>query len=132
MVASLQVSRLTALLEAAQRQHALSTEQLAADVQDERRHAERLRAARDDALLERDTALLELADAFTDINLLQATLADSALYVRQLRGRIAHLEQQQEQWEQQQHSQQQQAAQRQQAADRQRDQNHAEGVSSAG
>jgi TolA-binding protein len=69
----------------------------------------------------RDNALLELADAFTDIHALQATLADSALYVRQLRRRITDLELT-VQHQQQQSQQQRQQQQRVEAADRQRDQ----------
>lgn len=57
----------------------------------------------------RDDALAELANAYADIDAMQATLADSALYVRQLRQRVAELEV----W-QQRHQQQQQAAKQQQ------------------
>jgi hypothetical protein len=49
----LQVSRLSALLEASQLQAALSSEQLLADLGEERTRCERLRAVRDDALLQR-------------------------------------------------------------------------------
>jgi hypothetical protein len=49
----LQVSRLSALLEASQLQAALSSEQLLADLGEERSRCERLRAVRDDALLQR-------------------------------------------------------------------------------
>lgn len=49
----MQVSRLSALLEASKLQAALSTEQLMADLADERVRSERLRAVRDDALMQR-------------------------------------------------------------------------------
>lgn len=58
----------------------------------------------------RDEALLELQNAYSDVEAMQATLADSALYVRQLRRRIVELEV----WQQQtraQHQQQQQQGQ---------------------
>lgn len=55
----------------------------------------------------RDDALAELANAYADIDAMQATLADSALYVRQLRQRVAELEV----WQQRQHQQQQAAKQ---------------------
>lgn len=48
-----QISRLTALLEASRLHAALSSEQLMADLADERMRSERLRAVRDDALMER-------------------------------------------------------------------------------
>lgn len=48
-----QVSRLSALLEASKLQAALNAEQLMADLADERLRAERLRAVRDDALMQR-------------------------------------------------------------------------------
>lgn len=48
-----QISRLTALLEASKLHAALSSEQLMADLADERMRSERLRAVRDDALLQR-------------------------------------------------------------------------------
>ncbi|KAF6258082.1 hypothetical protein COO60DRAFT_1701528 [Scenedesmus sp. NREL 46B-D3] len=92
-----EVCRLSALLEASQLQAALSSEQLLADVGEERARCERLRAVRDDALLQRDDALLELANAYADIDAMQATLADSALYVRQLRQRVTELELRQQQ-----------------------------------
>eukprot|EP00879_Flechtneria_rotunda_P031689 GHRR01034642.1.p1 GENE.GHRR01034642.1~~GHRR01034642.1.p1 ORF type:complete len:260 (+),score=116.44 GHRR01034642.1:359-1138(+) len=108
-----EVTRLSALLEAANLQAALNTKQLAADLADERLKSEHLRAVRDEALLQRDGALLELSNAYADIEAMQATLADSALYVRQLRRRVSELEQ-----HQQQH---QQAANKQQQLDRDRD-----------
>lgn len=40
----------------------------------------------------RDDALLELANAYADMDAMQSTLADSALYVRTLRRRVAELE----------------------------------------
>lgn len=51
--ACVQISRLTALLEASKLHAALSSEQLMADLADERMRSERLRAVRDDALLQR-------------------------------------------------------------------------------
>lgn len=103
-----EISRLTALLEASKLHAALSSEQLMADLADERMRSERLRAVRDDALLQRDEALVELQNAYTDVETMHATLADSALYVRQLRRRIAELEvmfQQRHQQQQQQYHQ---------------------------
>eukprot|EP00775_Hariotina_reticulata_P009150 gene9150-9318_t len=95
-----EVSRLSVLLEAARMQAAFNSEQLMADLADERSRADRLRDVRDEALLQRDDALLELANAYADIDAMQATLADSALYVRQLRRRVSELEV----WQQQQHA----------------------------
>lgn len=43
----------------------------------------------------RDDALSELATAYADIDAMQATLADSAVYVRQLRKKVIDLELQQ-------------------------------------
>lgn len=48
-----QASRLCALLDASRMQAAFTSEQLMADLKDERDRAERLRAVRDDALMQR-------------------------------------------------------------------------------
>ncbi|GIL90549.1 hypothetical protein Vretimale_17499 [Volvox reticuliferus] len=47
---------------------------------------------RDDALQQRDNALSELSGCYADVDALQATLADSAVYVRFLRKRLLELE----------------------------------------
>ncbi|KXZ43143.1 hypothetical protein GPECTOR_100g15 [Gonium pectorale] len=67
------VARLEALLEASKLQASFSEARYAATLAEERSRSERLRAMRDDALQ-------------------QATLADSALYVRYLRKRLLELE----------------------------------------
>lgn len=56
------------------------------------RRSDKLRAAREDALRQRDSARAEAATAYAEADALQATLADSAVYVRYLRRRVADLE----------------------------------------
>ncbi|PNW69894.1 hypothetical protein CHLRE_17g697200v5 [Chlamydomonas reinhardtii] len=105
-----EAARLEALLEASRLQASYSEARHQAAMAEERARAERLRAMRDDALLQRDTALSELSGCYADVDALQATLADSALYVRYLRKRLLELElqlaRQQQQQQQQQHQQQ--------------------------
>ncbi|KAG2494179.1 hypothetical protein HYH03_007537 [Edaphochlamys debaryana] len=86
------VSRLEALLEAGKLQASFSDARHQAALAEERARSERLRQMRDDALLQRDNALGELSGCYADLDTLQATLADSALYVRYLRKRLLELE----------------------------------------
>lgn len=86
------VSRLEALLEAGRLQSAFTEQKLQHNLLEERTRSERLRGMRDDALLQRDEALGELSVCFADLDAMQATLADSALYVRYLRKRMLDLE----------------------------------------
>lgn len=64
----LQVSRLSALLEASQLQAALSSEQLVADLADERARAERLRAVRDDAIMQRCAGVTRTCVCYSMLN----------------------------------------------------------------
>ncbi|KAG2423520.1 hypothetical protein HXX76_015268 [Chlamydomonas incerta] len=98
--------RLEALLEASRLQASYSEARHQAAMAEERARAERLRAMRDDALLQRDNALSELSGCYADVDALQATLADSALYVRYLRKRLLELELQLARQQQQQQQQQ--------------------------
>ncbi|GIL61014.1 hypothetical protein Vafri_15436 [Volvox africanus] len=86
------VSRLEALLEAGRLQAAFTEARHQAALAEERVRCERLRAMRDDALQQRDNALSELSGCYADVDALQATLADSAVYVRFLRKRLLELE----------------------------------------
>ena len=54
--------------------------------------SDQLRILRDAAVAQRDDALSELATAYADMDSLQATLADSAVYIRYLRKRVLELE----------------------------------------
>ncbi|GLC61921.1 hypothetical protein PLESTB_001819800 [Pleodorina starrii] len=87
-----QVTRLEALLEASRLQATFVEARHQAALAEERVRSERLRAMRDDALQQRDNALSELSGCYADVDALQATLADSALYVRYLRKRLLELE----------------------------------------
>ncbi|GLC39936.1 hypothetical protein PLESTM_000968800 [Pleodorina starrii] len=86
------VTRLEALLEASRLQATFVEARHQAALAEERVRSERLRAMRDDALQQRDNALSELSGCYADVDALQATLADSALYVRYLRKRLLELE----------------------------------------
>ncbi|KAG2431349.1 hypothetical protein HYH02_013339 [Chlamydomonas schloesseri] len=99
-----EAARLEALLEASRLQASYSEARHQAAMAEERSRAERLRAMRDDALLQRDNALSELSGCYADVDALQATLADSALYVRYLRKRLLELELQLARQQQQQHA----------------------------
>eukprot|EP00877_Chromochloris_zofingiensis_P013852 jgi/Chrzof1/8720/Cz03g21250.t1 len=92
---SYEVSRLTALLETQTIQSVVTEERLQSMLEEERQLCDRLRLVREDALQQRDDALSELATAYADIDAMQATLADSAVYVRQLRKKVIDLELQQ-------------------------------------
>ena len=54
--------------------------------------SDQLSILRDVAVARRDDALSELATAYADMDSLQATLADSAVYIRYLRKRVLELE----------------------------------------
>ena len=54
--------------------------------------SDQLRILRDAAVAQRDDTLSELATAYADMDALQATLSDSAVYVRYLRKRVLELE----------------------------------------
>ncbi|KAI8466302.1 MAG: hypothetical protein J3K34DRAFT_524672 [Monoraphidium minutum] len=86
------VARLSALLEAEKLQAVFAQERVAGALGEERRRRERAERTHRDAVLQRDDALAELRGAYSDIDAMQATLADSALYVRQLRRRLLELE----------------------------------------
>ncbi|GFR53262.1 hypothetical protein Agub_g16044 [Astrephomene gubernaculifera] len=107
------VTRLEALLEAGRLQASVAEARHQTALAEERARTERLRVMRDDALLQRDNALSELSGCYADVDALQATLADSALYVRYLRKRLLELElaaARQQQQSQQQERQRQQSA----------------------
>lgn len=61
-------------------------------VEREQQLVAKFKVLRDDALLQRDDALSELASAYADLDTLQTTLADSAVFVRYLRKRVMELE----------------------------------------
>uniref|UniRef100_A0A7S0WPS9 J domain-containing protein n=1 Tax=Chlamydomonas leiostraca TaxID=1034604 RepID=A0A7S0WPS9_9CHLO len=83
-----EVVRLETLLKAEKMQGALASSRAHALLAD----VERLRCMRDEAAIARDAALGELAGAYADMEAMQATLQDSAIYVRYLRKKVLELE----------------------------------------
>ncbi len=78
----LQVARLEASLEEERLRHSLLEHRLQAALAEERLRAERLRVARDDVRDQRNECAAELATAYSELEVLQSTLAESAVYVR--------------------------------------------------
>ncbi|KAJ9515432.1 hypothetical protein QJQ45_016425 [Haematococcus lacustris] len=87
-----QVGRLEALMETERLRHSLSETKLQQQLDEERRRAERFRALREDAVLQREDTLADLASAYAEMEAMQSTLADSAIYVRYLRKKVLELE----------------------------------------
>mmetsp|Transcript_15584 Transcript_15584/g.33804 ORF Transcript_15584/g.33804 Transcript_15584/m.33804 type:complete len:277 (+) Transcript_15584:130-960(+) len=86
------VQDLQHMLEAQRAQSTLTEYKLQQLLGEERMRYERMRSLRDDALLQRDEAVSQLACVYADMDAMQATLSDSAVYVRYLRKRVLELE----------------------------------------
>jgi len=87
-----EVARLQGTIEAQQLASNVAEETLRHMVSRERKESERLRHERDQALRQRADALLELSETASDMEAMQATLADCAAYCRYLRNRCTELE----------------------------------------
>jgi hypothetical protein len=81
-MAHAQVARMEAAMEEERLRHSLVEHQLQQQLVEERLRAERMRASRDDTVQQRDECQHELAAAYAELEAMQATLADSAVYVR--------------------------------------------------
>ncbi|MEW5300309.1 MAG: hypothetical protein WDW36_003248 [Sanguina aurantia] len=86
------VSRLQAQMQTCRIDTAISGSKLQQLLEEERLRTDRMRSLRDNALMQRDDALSELASAYADLDGLQSTLTDSAVYVRYLRKKVLELE----------------------------------------
>lgn len=75
-----------------QTQATFTEERLQALLTDERLRCERLKHSRDVAEVERDEALTDLAATYAELDAYRASLAESSLYVRHLKARVAELE----------------------------------------
>ncbi|GAX79400.1 hypothetical protein CEUSTIGMA_g6841.t1 [Chlamydomonas eustigma] len=87
-----EVVRLDKQLESERLRSAFSERKLQQQLNQEMLRADQLRLLRDNALAQRDDALNELASSYADMDALQATLSDSAVYVRYLRKKVLELE----------------------------------------
>ncbi|KAG1679664.1 hypothetical protein FOA52_006181 [Chlamydomonas sp. UWO 241] len=87
-----EILRYEALLDAEALQALFTERKLQQMLGQEHVACEQLRAERDAAAMQRDDALTELAIAYADMDAMQATLSDSAVYVRYMRKRVLELE----------------------------------------